>query len=230
MKEKRLGEWHAYWLAEQLMWFKALGLDMDKIQVREHKKSELSHYSSATFDIDYDYPFGLKEVAGNANRGQYDLTQHIKESKEKLEYFDEESKQKVIPGVIEPTFGMERAFLAVLTNAYKDDKKRGNILLNLPPKLAPIKVGVFPLVNKLNKEAKKVYDLLKTEFTCQFDTSGSIGRRYARADEIGIPYCITIDFESKKAKDVTIRDRNTTKQVRVKIEKLAETLRKLLLK
>jgi len=228
LKEKRFEEWHAYWLAEQLMWFKQLGLDENKLKVREHKKSELSHYSSATFDFDYEYPFGSKEVAGNANRGQYDLNQHVKESKEKLEIFDEATKKKVIPRVIEPTFGMDRVFLAVLVNSYNDDKKRGNIVLKLHPKLAPIKVGIFPLVNKLNDDARKVYETLKKEFTCQFDSSGSVGRRYARADEIGIPYCITFDFDSLNDKSVTIRNRDDTTQIRVKIDELKDTLRKLL--
>jgi len=168
VKAKKLGEWHAYWLAEQLLWFRALGLDKNAIKVREHKQSELSHYSSATFDLDYTYPFGSKEVAGIANRGQYDITQHKKESNEKLEVFDEASKQKVIPRVIEPTFGMERVFLAVLTDAYQDDKKRGNVVLKLHPQLAPIKIGIFPLVNKLNVQARKVYTLLTNDFTCQF--------------------------------------------------------------
>jgi glycyl-tRNA synthetase len=228
VKDERLGEWHAYWLAEQALWLKSLGMDMDKIKVREHVKTELSHYSSATFDIDYNYPFGSKEVAGIANRGQYDLNQHIKESKERLELFDEETKKKIIPRVIEPTFGMERIFLAVLADAYNYDKKRGNIILKLHPKLAPVKVGVFSLVNKLNKEARKVYDMLKTEFVCQFDASGSIGRRYARADEIGIPYCVTFDFDSLKDKAVTIRDRNDIRQIRVKISELVDVLKKLL--
>jgi len=224
LKEKRMEEWHAYWLAEQLLWFKSLGVDENKLKIREHKKSELSHYSSATFDIDYEYPFGSKEVAGNANRGQYDLNQHIKESKEKLEVFDESTKQKIIPRVIEPTFGMDRVFLAVLTGAYNDDKERGNIVLKLPPKIAPVKVGVFSLVNKLNDEARKVYELLRREFTCQFDSSGSVGRRYARADELGIPYCITVDFDTLKDNTVTIRDRDTTSQIRVEVPKLKEVI------
>jgi len=228
VKDKRLGEWHAYWLAEQALWFKSLGLDMNKIKIREHVKSELSHYSSATFDIDYNYPFGSKEVAGNANRGQYDLNQHIKESKERLELFDEETKKKIIPRVIEPTFGMERVFLAVLVDAYNYDKERGNIVLKLNPKLAPVKVGVFSLVNKLNNQTRKVYNLLKENFVCQFDTAGSVGRRYARADEIGIPFCITFDFDSLKDKAATIRDRDTTKQIRVKISDLVDVLRKLI--
>jgi len=228
LKKKKLGEWHAYWLAEQIIWFKELGLDMKKVNVREHTKGELSHYSSATFDLDYEYPFGSKEVAGIANRGQYDLKQHIKESKEKLELFDEATKSKVVPRVIEPTWGMERIFLAVIVNSYHDDKKRGNIVLKLPLKLAPVKVSVFPLVNKLNKEAKQVFDLLKTEINCLFDKGGSVGRRYARADEVGVPFCVTYDFDSKKSKDVTIRNRDDTKQIRVKIKDLKETISKLI--
>jgi len=228
LKDGRLGEWHAYWLAEQLLWFKKLGLDMSKIKLREHKKSELSHYSSATFDMDYDYPFGSQEVAGNANRGQYDLNQHIKESKQNLEIFDEKSSKKVIPRVIEPTFGMDRVFLAVIVNAYNYDKERGNIVLKLPVGLAPIKIGVFPLTNKLEGTARSVFDKLKKFTVCQFDKGGSIGRRYARADEIGIPYCVTIDFDIEKDQSVTIRDRDTTKQIRVKADKLFDTLHKLL--
>jgi glycyl-tRNA synthetase len=228
LKEKRLGKWHAYWLAEQMMWFYSIGLKKEDLKIREHTKSELSHYSSATFDMDYAYPFGSKEIAGNANRGQYDLNQHMKESKEKLELFDEATKSKVVPRVIEPTFGMDRLFLAVLCDAYNDDKERGNIVLKLNPKLAPIKVGVFPLVNKLNENARAVFDTLKKEFPCQFDTSGSVGRRYARADEIGIPYCITFDFDSLEDEAVTIRNRDDTKQIRVKVSELKETIRKLL--
>lgn len=228
LKGKKLGEWHAYWLAEQLLWFKGLGLTMQNFKIREHTKTELSHYSSATFDIDYLYPFGSKEVAGNANRGQYDLNQHIKESKEKLELFDENTKQKVIPKVIEPTFGMERVFLAVITDAYNDDKKRGNIVLKLHPNLAPFKAAVFPLVNKLDKDAMEVYNLLKEDFNVFYDKSGSVGRRYARQDEIGTPFCITFDFDSLKKQDVTIRNRDDTKQIRVKIKDLKEIMQKLI--
>lgn len=228
ISDKRVGEWHAYWLAEQVLWFYSIGLNKEKVTIREHTKQELSHYSSGTFDIDYKFPFGSKEIAGNADRGQYDLSQHIKESKEKLEFFDEESKKKVVPRVIEPTFGVERAFLSVLFDAYNYDKKRGNIVLKLDKKLAPVKVGVFPLVNKLNDEGKKKFDLLKKDFTCQYDKSGSVGRRYARADEVGIPYCVTIDFDSLKDKSVTIRDRDSTKQIRVKFDDLKDILRKLI--
>jgi len=228
IKRKKLDEWHAYWLSEQLLWFYSIGLRKEDLKIREHTKNELSHYSSATFDIDFAFPFGSKEIAGNANRGQYDLTQHMNESKEKLELFDEDSKEKVIPRVIEPTFGMDRIFLAALTTAYNDDKERGNIVLKLHPKLAPVKVGIFPIVNKIKDDAKKIFNELKNEFVCQFDTSGSIGRRYARADEIGIPFCVTVDFEYKENGTVTIRNRDTTEQVRIRAESLIVVLRKLL--
>jgi len=226
VRENKLDEWHAYWLAEQLIWFERLGLK-EKIKVREHMKSELSHYSSATFDIDYEYPFGSKELAGNANRGQYDLTQHIKESKENLEIFDEKTKKKIIPRVIEPTFGMERVFLALLTRGYEYDKARDNVVLKLPPFLAPVKAAVFPIVkgSKFEKIAEKIVRDLKQEFNVLYDKSGSIGRRYSRNDEIGTPFCITIDGDSLKKEDVTIRERDTRKQIRVKISNIKETLR-----
>lgn len=231
LKEKRLGEWHAYWLAEQIMWLNSIGIT--KLKCREHTKDELSHYSSATFDMDYEYPFGSQELAGNANRGQYDLNQHIKESKKKLDFFDEDSKQKIIPRVIEPTFGMERVFLAAITEAYNDDKERGNIVLKLDPSLAPVKAAIFPLVSnkpELVKKAREIFQRIAVDFNCQFDTGGSIGRRYARQDEIGTPFCITVDFDSLENEDVTIRDRDSTEQKRVKISDLKDILAKLLKK
>ncbi len=227
LKEKMLGEWHAYWLAEQVMWFSELGLDMKKFKVRQHTKKELSHYSSATFDLDYEYPFGSKEVAGNANRGQYDLNQHIKESKQSLEVFDEESKSKIIPRVIEPTFGMERAFLAVLVDAYserKDEKGNDVVVLKLKPGLAPVKAAVFPLVNKLDDKARAVYDKIRKEFPCFYDRSGAIGRRYARQDELGTPFCITVDFDTENDGCVTVRNRDTMEQKRVKVEEIVHVI------
>ncbi len=146
LKEEKIDEWHAYWLAEQIFWFRKLNIT--EIKIREHTKEELSHYSSATFDIDYQYPFGSKEIAGNANRGQFDLTQHQKESKESMEIYDEKYNKKVLPRVIEPTFGIERILLAVLTKAYGYDKERGNIVLKIPPILAPIKIPIFPIVKR----------------------------------------------------------------------------------
>ena len=228
LEEKRLGEWHAYWLAEQIKWFQ--NMNLTEIKIREHTKDELSHYSSATFDVDYEYPFGSKEIAGNANRGQYDLTQHQNESKEKMEVFDEKYKNKIIPRVIEPTFGMERVFLAVLTKAYCYDKEKNNIVLRLPAKLAPVKAAIFPIVKdeKMIELSKEVYDDLKKEFNVNYDESGSVGRRYARNDEIGTPFCITVDGDSLKGKDVTIRNRDTTKQIRIKVSELKDLLRKLI--
>ena len=230
LKEKRLDEWHAYWLAEQIFFLKSLGVDMEKTRAREHVKTELSHYSSATFDLEYEFPFGVQEVTGNANRGQFDLTQHAKESSQKLDYFDEASKSRIIPRVIEPTFGMERLFLMVLTDAYQFDAKRNNIVLKIHPKLSPIKAAVFPIVNQpeYEKMSKDIVSDLKKDFNTIYDGSGSIGRRYARNDEAGTPFCITIDEDSPKKKDVTIRDRDTTKQIRVKIADLKNVLRQLI--
>ena len=204
-------------------------MGLTEIKIREHTKEELSHYSSATFDIDYKYPFGSKEVAGNANRGQYDLTQHAKESKEKMEIFDEKYGKKTIPRVIEPTFGMERIFLAILTKAYSENEK-GEIVLNLHPKLAPIKAAIFPIVKRKELEdiAKNIFNDLKKEWNIIYDKSGSIGRRYARNDEIGTPYCITIDEDSIKNKNITLRDRNTTKQIQIKISQVKDLFRRLI--
>jgi glycyl-tRNA synthetase len=228
LEQKKLGEWHAYWLAEQILWFNSLGLT--EIKIREHTKEELSHYSSATFDVDYEYPFGSKEVAGNANRGQFDLLQHQKESKQSMEIFDDKTKSKVIPRVIEPTFGIERVFLAILTKAYTKDTKRDYIILKIPPKLAPTKAAVFPIIKKPEYEeiAESIVRDLRKDFNIAYDKSGSIGRRYARNDEIGTPFCITIDDKSPQNKDVTIRDRDTQKQIRVKINKLKEILNQLI--
>lgn len=228
IRSNKLDEWHAYWLSEQVAWLLSLGLRMEHLKIREHTKAELSHYSCATFDIDYLYPFGSKEVAGNANRGQYDLNQHMKESGKDLSIFHEQTNQKVIPRVIEPTFGIERVFLAVLCESYDNDISRGNIVLHLHPQLAPIKVAILPLVNKLEEEARTVFHDLKTDFSAQFDRSGSIGRRYARADEIGIPYCVTVDFDTQKDKTVTIRDRDTTQQIRVPIAGVKTILSELI--
>ena len=143
--------------------------------------------------------------------------------------YDEENKKHIVPHVVcEPSQGVDRAFLVFMFDAYDDDKDRGNVVLRLHPLLAPIKVGVFPLVNKIDDKAREVFRLLKTKMACQYDKSGSVGRRYARADEIGIPFCVTIDFDTLEKNDVTIRDRDTTKQIRVPVSKLVDTLQKLL--
>lgn len=231
LKMNLLNEWHAYWLAESYLWFLEIGIRPENLRVRQHLKKELSHYSSATFDIEYNFPFGWKEIHGNADRGQFDLSQHQKYSGKPMDLFDEESKQKILPAVIEPSFGVDRAFLAVLYDAYslrKDESGNEVVVLKFSPKVSPQKVAVFPLVNKLEDKAREVYKLIKQDFTTVFDRSGSIGRRYARADELGIPYCVTIDFETiEKDDSVTIRERDTGKQERVNIADLKAKLRDL---
>jgi len=222
-------KWHAYWLAPCYKFFIDLGIKKENLRIREHAKEELAHYASACFDIEYNFPFGWKEIHGNADRKQFDLQQHIKFSKQDLSLFDEETKARVVPYVAsEPSQGVDRAFLAFLVDAYNEDNKRGNIVLKLHPRLAPVKVGVFPLVNKLDKQAYKIFREIKNEFNCIFDRAGSIGRRYARADEVGIPFSITIDFDSIKKKDVTIRNRDNTKQIRVKIKDLKGVVTRLI--
>ncbi len=229
IKKNITSSWQAYWLAKFYKFFVEFGIKKENLRIREHLKEELAHYALTCFDIEYKFPFGWKEIHGNANRQQFDLKQHMLFSKSNLEYYEEESKEKVIPYVVsEPSQGIDRAFLTFMFEAYSYNKERGNIVLNLDPRLAPIKAGVFPLVNKLNDEARRIFNNIKSEFNTIFDKSGSIGRRYARADEIGIPYCITIDFDTLKDKTVTIRDRDTTKQVRIKIDDLTEVLKKLI--
>jgi glycyl-tRNA synthetase len=227
--KKLVSEWHAYWLATELNWFTNLGAKPENFRVRQHLNKEKSHYALDTWDLEYNFPFGWKELEGIANRTDFDLKQHMKFSGKDLSLYDEESKQKIVPHVIaEPSLGVERSFLVFMFDAYSFDKKRGNVVLKLNAKLAPVKVAIFPLVNKLEKEASKIYDSIKLDFNSIYDRGGSVGRRYARADEIGIPYCVTFDFESLKKNDVTIRERNSTKQIRVKITDLKETLRNLL--
>lgn len=222
-------DWHAYWLATELKWFFDLGADPNNFRLRQHEKEELSHYSLDTWDLEYKFPFGWKELEGIADRSNYDLSQHEKFSKQDLKIFDEELKEKVLPYVIcEPSLGVERTFLVFMFDAYFYDNARNNIVLKLHPKLAPIKAAIFPIVKKpeFEKFAKQVFEELGKEWNVIYDKSGSIGRRYSRNDEIGTPFCITIDQDSLKKKDVTIRDRDTTKQVRVKIKDLKKVLRK----
>lgn len=232
LKEKIiLLPWHAYWLAIELQWFKSLGANMNNFRIRQHLKDEKSHYATDTWDIEYKFPFGFRELQGIADRGNYDLTQHQKVSNKNLELKDEETGEKFLPMVIsEPSLGLERAFLVFLFDAYSKNQKN-EIILKLNPQLSPIKFAIFPLIKKdeeQTKIARKIYLKLKENMNVSYDDSGSVGRRYARNDEIGTPYCITIDEESKKNNTVTIRDRNTTEQIRVSIEDIEEVSRKLI--
>ncbi|MFW5846769.1 MAG: glycine--tRNA ligase [Nanoarchaeota archaeon] len=222
--------WHAYWIAVELEWFFNLGANKNNFRIRQHLPDEKSHYATDTWDLEYNFPFGWKELQGIADRGCYDLSQHENNSKKDLKYFSEEKKKKISPIVIsEPSLGVERAMLVFLFDAYRKNKK-GETVLRLLPQLSPIKASIFPIIKKTQYEkiSQEIFNELKKEFNVAYDKSGSIGKRYARNDEIGTPYCITIDDKSPNKKDVTIRDRDTKKQIRVKISELKETLRKLI--
>ena len=224
-------DWHAYWLAMELNWFKNLGADLNKFRIRQHLKDEKSHYATDTWDLEYKFPFGWKELEGIADRGDYDLSKHEEFSKKELSVFDEETKKKILPHVVcEPSLGVERAFLVFMFDSYYHDSERNNIILKINPKLAPVKAAVFPIIKKpeFEKFAKKVLKNLQKEWNVVYDKSGSIGRRYSRNDEIGTPFCITIDGNSIKNRDVTIRERDSSQQVRVKTSKLREVLRNLI--
>lgn len=229
------------WVDEWEKFFKDLGIKRENLRRYEHKKESLAHYSKRTIDIEYKFPFGWSELAGIANRTDFDLTQHSKFSGKELNYLNEEKKEKYIPYVIEPTLGIDRLLLALLTDNYQEVEggrtetteatKEVEIVLRINKKLSPIKVAVLPLVkNKpdLVKKAREVYELLKPYFMCQYDEVGSIGRRYRRQDEIGTPFCITIDFETLEKDDLTIRDRDTMKQERIKTKELIKILKEKL--
>jgi len=224
--------WHGYWLATETKWFLSLGANPEKLRIRQHLKEEKSHYATDTWDVEYKFPFGWKELQGIADRGQYDLLQHEKFSKKDLKIVDADSGKKVLPMVVaEPSLGVERAFLVFMFDAYFYDSGRDNTVLKLNTKLAPVKVAIFPLIKndeKIVKIAKEIYSNLAKEWNVVYDAGGSVGRRYARNDEIGTPFCITVDGDSVKGEDVTIRDRDSTKQIRVKIDDLKSVLRDLI--
>ncbi len=222
-------DWHAYWLENEFLWFVKLGANPEKFRIRQHLNDEKSHYALDTWDLQYKFPFGWSELQGMANRTDYDLKQHEKYSKISMEILDRDNK-KILPHVIcEPSQGVERAFLVFMFDAYFFDEKRQNVILKLHPKLAPVKAAVFPMIKgeEYEKIAEEILRDLRQEWNILYDNSGNIGRRYARNDEIGTPMCITVDEETPKDSSVTIRDRNTTQQIRVKISELHEVVRKV---
>ncbi len=216
-------EWFAYWRQFCIDWLKSLGMKEEDMRVRDHDAAELSFYSKATTDIEFMFPFGWGELWGIADRTNYDLTQHQNVSKEDMSYYDDEKKERYIPYVIEPSLGADRVALAFLCAAYDEETiEEGDVrtVLRFHPALAPVKIGVLPLSKKLSEPAEKIYmDLCKT-YNCEFDDRGNIGKRYRRQDEIGTPFCITYDFESENDGAVTVRDRDTMQQERIKIEDL----------
>ena len=219
-------QWYEHWLEERMRWYAELGIRPSHLRLRAHEEDELSHYSSATSDVEYLYPIGWSELEGVANRGDFDLTQHATHSGEKLEYFDQQSGERYVPHVIEPAAGVGRAVLAVLCDAYDEDEIGGErrTVLKLHPRLAPVKVAVLPLVRKDGQPevAREIQQALRGRFSTEYDEGGSIGRRYRRQDEIGTPFCVTVDHQSLHDHTVTLRDRDTLEQVRVSIGELPE--------
>ena len=220
-------EWFAYWRGFCRDWLLKLGLREENMRLRDHSPEELAFYSKGTTDIEFLFPFGWGELWGVADRTDYDLNQHIKQSGQKLEYFDPETNEHYVPYVIEPSLGADRVLLAFLCDAYDEEvvdaeKNDTRVVLRLHPALAPFKAAVLPLSKKLSEEALKVHDLLAKDFMVDFDDAGSIGKRYRREDEIGTPYCITFDFDSLEDHCVTVRDRDTMQQERVAIDQLKD--------
>jgi glycyl-tRNA synthetase len=220
--------WYEYWLAERLAWYRDLGMPDELLRVRHHAKEELSHYSLGTADVEFAFPWGWDELEGVANRGDFDLSAHSAASGERLEYFDQATGERYVPYVIEPALGATRAMMVFLLAAYSEDEVGGEArtVLRLHWRLAPYQVAVLPLSKKETLEplTAHVLDLLADHFTCDTDTTQSIGRRYRRQDEVGTPWCVTIDFDSLEDDAVTVRDRDTTEQVRVPIEGLLAEL------
>ena len=220
-------EWYEYWKKYCKEWLLMLGMKEENLRLREHSKEELSHYSAGTTDIEFLFPFGWGELWGIADRTNFDLKQHMEYSKEDFNYLDQETGEKYIPYCIEPSLGCDRVTLAFLCNSYEEeDIAEGDtrIVLHLHPALAPYKAAILPLSKKLSAKAEEVYAKLSKTYMCDYDEAGSIGKRYRREDEIGTPYCITIDFETENDESVTIRDRDTMEQVRVKIDDLENWL------
>ena len=225
-------DWHKTWVAERLKWYETIGLPANKLSVYEYKKEELAHYASACVDVMFAFPFGVQELEGIAARGNFDLSQHQKFSGKSMEYFDDESKEKYIPHVVEPSAGVDRICLALLCAAYTEEEVAPGdtrIVMKFAPRIAPVKVAVFPLLrNKppLVEKARQVFNLLQPYFTTEWDDRGNIGKRYRYQDEQGTPWCVTVDFDTLGEKGpelldtVTLRDRDTMKQDRIKIAEL----------
>lgn len=230
-----------YWQKKRIKWYLNLGIKKENLRAKEVPAEERAHYAKRQVDIEYKFPFGWREIEGIHNRGDFDLSNHSKHSGQDLRYYDEETKERYFPHIIETSCGVERPLFAFLCDAYQEipggrtkttkPTKEKEILLKLHKNLAPIKVAVLPLVRnkpELVKKAREVYQLLKTHFVCQYDELGSIGRRYRRVDEIGCPWAITLDFETLTKEDVTLRNRDTMKQERVKIKDLIKVLKEKL--
>jgi glycyl-tRNA synthetase len=221
-------EKYEYWINERFTWYEKLGIDKDRLQLHRKKKEDLAHYAIAGADIEYNFPWGWGELEGIANRSDYDLKQHSVASGKSMEYFDEQTKKHYIPYVVEPSVGVDRAMLAFMCDAYAEEtvKDETRVVFHFHPDLAPVKVAVLPLSRKENLAAlaKDVYGVLRLCFTTQYDDTQAIGRRYRRQDELGTPYCVTVDFASLEDNMATIRERDSMNQIRVPIPSLKNTL------
>ena len=224
------GKWLNYWKEERLNWFKSLGINSEKLRLRAHGEDEMAHYSSACYDVEYKFDFGWSELEGIADRGTYDLDQHMKHSNKKLTYFDQVNNQHFVPAVVEASAGVDRAILTILADAFYQEEVNGDkrTVMKLSPKIAPIKVAVFPLMNKLNMPefAEKIVDDLRNNSIASFyDSGGSIGKRYRRQDEAGTPFGLTVDHDTFEDNAVTLRDRDTMEQERVSVDKIMDVLK-----
>jgi len=222
--------WHEYWMEQRMDWYVSLGIDRESLKLRPHGEDELSHYSTATSDIEYLYPIGWSELEGIANRGDFDLRQHAEYSGQKLEFKDQDVAY--VPHVIEPAAGVGRTVLALLCDAYDEDDIGGEqrTVLRLAPHMAPVKAAVLPLVNKDGQpeKARAIYEDLRARMTAEYDTGGSIGKRYRRQDEIGTPFGVTVDHQTMEDGTVTLRDRDTLEQDRVPVAELAAEIERRL--
>ncbi len=220
-------EWYEYWKDFCKNWLISIGIKEENLRMREHSKEELSFYSKGTTDIEYLFPFGWGELWGIADRTDYDLSRHMEASKEELTYLDPETNEKYVPYCVEPSVGVDRIFLTTICDAYDEEEiAEGDVrtVLHLHPAIAPFKAAVLPLSKKLSAKAIEVYDELSKRFNIEYDEAGSIGKRYRREDEIGTPYCITIDFDTLEDNAVTVRDRDTMEQIRMPISELEKFL------
>ena len=222
-------QWFEYWKEQRYAWYLALGIKQDNLRFHEHGPNELAHYAKAAFDIEYNFPFGWKELEGIHNRTDFDLSRHREATNVDLSYFEESTHERFVPYIIETSAGVDRTLLVCLADGYREEEVRGEkrVVLGLSPKIAPIKVAVFPLVNRdgMPELARKVYADLQKCFKCFYDDKSAVGRRYRRMDEVGTPYCVTIDSQSLTDQTVTIRERDSMEQIRVAIDQLVNILR-----
>ena len=223
-------KWFEYWREQRWKWYEALGIRKERLRWHEHDRDELAHYAKAAYDIQYEYPFGWQELEGVHNRTDFDLGRHMKASSKDLRYNDDHYTEKFIPFIIETSAGCDRTLLTILVDAYDEIEVKGEtrVFLRISPVVAPIKAAIFPLVKKdgMPEFAEKVYHELKKKFKVFYDVSGAVGRRYARMDEAGTPYCITVDGDTLKDETMTLRDRDTMEQTRMKLPEIAEFLEK----